>query len=72
VAGIVGAGGNAGAVAAGFLLKGLGDVQQTLTLLGICVSVTALCALVVRFSAEHRAREAELHAHALAVGAGSR
>jgi MFS transporter, NNP family, nitrate/nitrite transporter len=68
VAGIVGAGGNAGAVAAGFLLKGLGDVQQTLTLLGVCVSVTALCALAVRFSAEHRAREAELHAHALAAG----
>src|SRR3546814_1188655 len=28
VAGIVGAGGNVGAVAAGFLMKGVGDVQQ--------------------------------------------
>jgi NAD(P)H-dependent nitrite reductase large subunit len=31
VAGIIGAGGNVGAVAAGFLMKGLGDLQQTLT-----------------------------------------
>ena len=52
VAGIIGAGGNAGAVAAGFLLKGLGNsnTQQTLTVLGVLVGVSALCALGARFS----------------------
>ena len=35
VAGIVGAGGNVGAVAASFLLKGVGDVQHALSLLGL-------------------------------------
>src|SRR3546814_4876124 len=34
VAGIIGAGGNVGAVAAGFVLKGTGDVQQTFAYLG--------------------------------------
>lgn len=48
VAGIVGAGGNAGAVAAGFLLKGLGDVQQALTVLSVVVMASALCAIGVR------------------------
>jgi NNP family nitrate/nitrite transporter-like MFS transporter len=37
VAGIIGAGGNVGAVAAGFLMKGLGDIQQTLSILGVLV-----------------------------------
>ena len=50
VAGIIGAGGNVGAVAAGFLMKGLGDTQQTLSILGIVVAATALCALAARFS----------------------
>ncbi|WP_186116738.1 MFS transporter [Burkholderia gladioli] len=67
VAGIVGAGGNVGAVAAGFLMKGVGDVQTTLTLLGGVVLVTSLCAIAVRFSAEHMAREAALRASALAA-----
>lgn len=66
VAGIIGAGGNAGAVAAGFLMKGLGDVQQTLTVLGLCVMLSALCALAVRFSAAHKAHEQALFDHALA------
>lgn len=57
VAGIIGAGGNAGAVLAGFLMKSLGDVQQTLGLLGIAVTVSALCAIAVRFSAAHQASE---------------
>ncbi|TXI05609.1 MAG: MFS transporter [Rhizobium sp.] len=57
VAGIVGAGGNVGAVAAGFLMKGTGNAQQCLFFLGIFVTVTALCALLVRFSAEAQARE---------------
>jgi NNP family nitrate/nitrite transporter-like MFS transporter len=52
VAGIIGAGGNVGAVAAGFLLKGVGNTQQTLSILGILVAVSALCAIAARFSAE--------------------
>jgi NNP family nitrate/nitrite transporter-like MFS transporter len=67
VAGIVGAGGNVGAVAAGFLMKGVGDVQQTLTIIGGFVLASAVCALAVRFSAEHKAREAALRAIALAA-----
>jgi NNP family nitrate/nitrite transporter-like MFS transporter len=50
VAGIVGAGGNVGAVLAGFLMKGTGDVRQTLLILGGAVLVSALCAIGVRFS----------------------
>ncbi|MEI2415508.1 MFS transporter [Orrella sp. JC864] len=67
VAGIVGAGGNVGAVAAGFLMKGVGDMRQTLLMLGVLVTVSALCALAVRFSAEHRQREAQLREQALAA-----
>jgi NNP family nitrate/nitrite transporter-like MFS transporter len=50
VAGIIGAGGNVGAVLAGFLMKGLGDTQQTLSMLGVLVTVSALCAIAVRFT----------------------
>ncbi|WP_428309370.1 MFS transporter [Hydrocarboniphaga sp.] len=66
VAGIIGAGGNVGAVAAGFLLKGLGDVQRTFFYLGVCVLVGAACAIAVRFSADHKAREAKLYDEAVA------
>ncbi|MDB5769011.1 MAG: Nitrate/nitrite transporter [Collimonas fungivorans] len=61
VAGIIGAGGNVGAVAAGFLMKGLGDTQQTLTMLGALVTISALCAIAVRFSPEHKAQEQALY-----------
>ncbi|MGQ9426533.1 MFS transporter [Gilvimarinus sp. F26214L] len=57
VAGIVGAGGNVGAVGAGFLLLWLADVQLTLSVLGLLVLASALCAIAVRFSAEHKAAE---------------
>jgi len=67
VAGIVGAGGNVGAVAAGFLMKGVGDVQQTLTIIGGFVLASALCALAVRFSADHKAREAAVRANGFAA-----
>ncbi len=50
VAGIIGAGGNVGAVAAGFLMKGTGDIQQTLAILGVLVIVSAACAIGVRFT----------------------
>jgi NNP family nitrate/nitrite transporter-like MFS transporter len=52
VAGIIGAGGNVGAVAAGFLMKGTGDVQQTLSILGVLVAISALFALAARFNAD--------------------
>jgi NNP family nitrate/nitrite transporter-like MFS transporter len=66
VSGIIGAGGNAGAVAAGFLMKGLGNLQQTLTVLGVLATLSALCAIAVRFSADHKAREQALYDNALA------
>jgi NNP family nitrate/nitrite transporter-like MFS transporter len=64
VAGIIGAGGNAGAVAAGFLMKGLGNTQQTLSVLGLVVAASALCAIAARFS--NTAEEAPLAAKAAA------
>jgi len=51
VAGIVGAGGNVGAVAAGFLMKGTGDIKQTLTILSGLVLVASVCAIAARFGA---------------------
>jgi len=60
VAGIVGAGGNVGAVAAGFLQKSLGSVQLTFMYLGGFVLAGSLCALAVRFSHEHVTEERTL------------
>ena len=51
VAGIIGAGGNVGAVLAGFLMKGSGDIRHTLAILSGLVLVAALCAIAVRFTA---------------------
>ena len=50
VAGIVGAGGNVGAVLAGFLMKGTGDIAQTLAILSVLVLVASLCAIAARFT----------------------
>ncbi len=50
VAGIIGAGGNVGAVLAGFLMKSTGDIQQTLSILSGLVLLSALCAIAVRLS----------------------
>ena len=50
VAGIIGAGGNVGAVAAGFLMKGTGNIQQTLVILSVLVVISALCAIAARFT----------------------
>ncbi len=51
VTGIVGAGGNAGAVAAGFLFRQEGLAwPDALLILGIVVAATASCTLLVRFS----------------------
>jgi NNP family nitrate/nitrite transporter-like MFS transporter len=50
VAGIVGAGGNLGAVAAGFLFKAAPDTPVFLLILGFAVLALSFCALIVRFS----------------------
>jgi NNP family nitrate/nitrite transporter-like MFS transporter len=69
VAGIIGAGGNVGAVAAGFLMKGTGDLRTTLFYLGGFVTLSAVCAVAVRFSAEHKAAEQKLYEQAVAARA---
>ncbi|MFC4764638.1 MFS transporter [Dyella koreensis] len=68
VAGIVGAGGNVGAVAAGFLQKATGSVQHTFMYLGGFVIAGSLCALAVRFSHEHTAHEERLYRESLQQG----
>ncbi len=65
VAGIIGAGGNVGAVAAGFLVKGTSTVQYALLLLGMIVAATAVCALAVRFTSEQKGEERRLYEAAL-------
>jgi NNP family nitrate/nitrite transporter-like MFS transporter len=65
VAGIIGAGGNVGAVAAGFLMKGVGNAQQCLMILGVFVTCAAGCVLLVRFSQETLTHEAAALKHAL-------
>ncbi|MAY71866.1 MAG: MFS transporter [Halomonas sp.] len=65
VAGIVGAGGNAGAVAAGFLFRSESiSYQQGLFYLGAAVILASLCALLVRFSPEVEAEEAAAYEQA--------
>src|SRR5688572_7857253 len=66
VAGIVGAGGNVGAVAAGFLVKGAGSIEYALTVLGGIVVASALCALGVRFTQEQKLEERRRYDDALA------
>lgn len=65
VAGLIGAGGNIGAVAAGFLNKATATPQQCLVVLGYIVAATAICALAVRFSPAHKSREQALFDAAL-------
>jgi NNP family nitrate/nitrite transporter-like MFS transporter len=66
VAGIIGAGGNVGAVAAGFLLKGMGNVPDALYVLGWAVLACAVCAVSVRFGVKHKQAEQQLYDEALA------
>lgn len=66
VAGIVGAGGNVGAVAAGFLVKASDTTQGALLTLGAVVAASALCAVVVRFTSEQKAEERRIYREALA------
>jgi MFS transporter, NNP family, nitrate/nitrite transporter len=64
VAGIVGAGGNVGAVAAGFLFRVEGLAAETAFLyLGVAVAFTSVLVFVVRFSAEQeRSAQEEIEA----------
>ena len=66
VAGIVGAGGNAGAVAAGFLFKGSGSWPTALLILGAVVTASAFLAFTVRFSPEAETEAARDFAEAAA------
>jgi MFS transporter, NNP family, nitrate/nitrite transporter len=65
VAGLVGAGGNVGAVAAGLLLRRLGNVQQCFSVLGVCALLAATCAIAIRFSAAHKKQENILYEKAI-------
>ena len=66
VAGIIGAGGNVGAVAAGFLLKSVGSLTTALFDLGVIVLACSLCAIAVRFSMAHKNAEQLLYDEAQA------
>ena len=67
VAGIVGAGGNAGAVAAGFLFRVENlSTEQVLLILGVGVAMVAPLAFLVRFSARNEAEERNVMERALA------
>jgi len=71
VAGIVGAGGNAGAVMAGFLFKAESlSYQEGLFYLGVAVIICSFAALLVRFSPETIAEEDANFADAMAQRQG--
>ena len=57
VAGVVGAGGNAGAVLAGFLFKGAMDWHEAFLILGIVVTAASFLAFFVRFSTRQEDEE---------------
>ena len=66
VAGLIGAGGNVGAVIAGFINKASPSTSQTLWVLGVVVLCTAACAISVRFSPSHKSAEQKLLDEAIA------
>jgi len=57
VAGVVGAGGNAGAVAAGFLFKGAIDWSEAFLIIGMVVTAASFLAFFVRFSTKQEDEE---------------
>ncbi|MFT6657353.1 MFS transporter [Maritalea sp.] len=57
VAGVVGAGGNAGAVAAGFLFKGAMDWNDVFFTIGVVVVIASFLSFLVRFSPQREAEE---------------
>lgn len=64
VSGIVGAGGNAGAVLAGFMFKGEAHWPTALLYLGAIVTAVSFLALTVKFSAETETQVAQDFAEA--------
>ena len=68
VAGIIGAGGNAGAVLAGILNRQVTSQQTCLLILGGVIMLTAVCSLVIRFSPEHKSNEQQLYDEAMRAG----
>ena len=65
VAGVVGAGGNAGAVLAGFLFKNMIDWSQAFLILGIVVTCASFLAFFVRFSTKQEDEQRAAFAAAL-------
>ena len=57
VAGVVGAGGNAGAVTAGFLFKGAVDWSEAFLIIGMVVTAASFLAFLVRFSTRQEDEE---------------
>ena len=73
VAGIVGAGGNAGAVGAGFLFRMENlQTEQALLLLGVCVIAVSAAIFLVRFSPKTEEEERREMDRALGKGAPQR
>ena len=66
VCGIIGAGGNIGGVAAGFLLRGTGNIQFCFLVLGIAAIVCACGAALIRFSIKKKQEEQTLYDEAVA------
>ena len=60
VAGVVGAGGNAGAVAAGFLFKGTMEWPDVFFTIGVVVAAASLLTFLLRFSPEQEEQEKAL------------
>lgn len=65
VAGIIGAGGNAGAVLAGILARQVPSMQQCLFYLGGIIILTSVCAIVIRFSPQKKSDEQRLYNEAI-------
>jgi NNP family nitrate/nitrite transporter-like MFS transporter len=66
VCGIIGAGGNIGAVAAGLLLRFTGQPQLCFMVLGFAAILCACGAATIRFSLTHKQQEQELYDAAMA------
>ncbi len=72
LAGIVGAGGNPGAVAAGFLFRVESlSTEQALRILGVGVALVALLAFLVRFTVRNETYERHAMERALAEPAAA-
>ncbi len=66
VCGIIGAGGNIGGVAAGFLLRATGNVQFCFLVLGVSAMLCACGAAAIRFTIKHKQEEQALYDAAVA------